>query len=201
VIFLGYPDGGLGSMSRENFHDGAPYFSKWTDGSEIPYDNALSPNANYAGENVVRDLYRLVKDFAPTRVVTTDENDTHADHVAAFQFTKLALQQWRDASPGATSSTRCATQTRFFTTLIHHHIWPVPHGVHLDAPLSPPEILAHLKWTHFAVDDETIRTKQRALSCYKSQLVWTPFYLRSFLRRTELFREIEIDEPEASAMG
>lgn len=192
VIFLGYPDGGLGEMSRENFNDDTPYFSKWTGGVEVPYSNALSVGANYAGVNVVRDLVQACEEFAPTRVYTTDENDTHADHVAAFDFTQRALQQWHQLSFNETSSTRSEAPPRFFTTLIHHHIWPVPHGLHLGSPLCSPAVLSHLEWTHFSVDDETLKAKQRALSCYKSQLVWTPFYLRSFLRRTELFREIEI---------
>jgi LmbE family N-acetylglucosaminyl deacetylase len=73
----------------------------------------------------------------------------------------------------------------------------VPHGIYLDAPLCPPEVLAHLNWTHFPVDDEMLKAKQRALRCYKSQLFWTPLYLRSFLRRTELFRGIGINELDA----
>lgn len=197
AIFLGYPDGGLGAMSRENFNCDTPYFSKWTNGTEVPYSNALSVGASYAGENVVRDLVQVCEEFTPTRVYTTEENDTHADHVAAFEFTQRALQQWRETSPSETSSTRSEARPRFFTTLIHHHIWPVPHGLHLDSPLCPPAILSYLNWTHFAVDHETLKTKQRALRCYKSQLVWTPLYLRSFLRRTELFREIEVSEPRA----
>ena len=192
IVFLGYPDGGLGAMRAANFRIAHPFRSRFTKTNRVPYANAFAPDSACAGENVVRDLAKIIATFRATRLYTTDIHDTHADHIAAFEFARAALQKVAQQPADSTSSTRTdKARTRFSTFLVHHHIWPAPHGLHRRAPLSPPAQLAHLEWTHFAVDNNTLTTKQRALECYASQLLWTPLYLRSFLRRTEMFREVE----------
>jgi hypothetical protein len=132
----------------------------------------------------VRDIALSIENFRPTLVLTTDGNDSHGDHRASFCFLLAALEQLR-----LQSSTRWAETIEFWTYLVHHAIWPVPHGYRPNETLAPPYVLTKIgaSWMDSVLDGNARRAKKAALSCYQSQMTWTPNYLKGFLRRNELF--------------
>ncbi len=180
IIFLGYPDGGLGKLWRDYWDIDNAYRSAFTGADSVPYANAFSVGAPYAGQSVVRDLLQIIEEFRPTRALTTDGNDTHEDHRAAFCFLLAALEQFQLQS---------STRIDFWTYLVHHAIWPVPHGDRPNDVLAPPDVLTQIgaKWNDNALDSQARNAKRAALECYESQMTWTPNYLRGFLRRNEIF--------------
>ena len=185
IVFLGYPDGGLMKIWKSHWRDDSPLRSSFTEVDRAPYPNAQTPNAPYCGQSVVRDIALSIENFRPTRVLTTDGNDTHGDHRAAFCFLLAALEQLR-----LQSSTRSWAETiEFWTYLVHHAIWPVPHGYRPNETLAPPHVLTKIgaSWMDSVLDSNARRAKKTALSCYRSQMTWTPNYLKGFLRRNELF--------------
>jgi LmbE family N-acetylglucosaminyl deacetylase len=190
IVWLGYPDGGTGAMWRDHWKSSAPFHSSFTRTDHSPYPNSQTTEAPYSGESALRDVKRAIEEFRPTRILTTDSIDTHPDHSAAYGYARAALEQLR-----LQSSTRSwAEQTLMMTFLVHHGIWPMPHGYFPDAVLAPPAAVAQLtRWTQMPLDATALRAKKSALEQYVSQLVWTPLYLRSFLRANELFNHPNID--------
>lgn len=187
IVFLGFPDGGLMKIWKHHWPDASPLRSSFTKADHAPYPNAQTPNAPYSGQGVVRDIALTIENFRPTRVLTTDGNDTHGDHRAAFSFLLAALEHLR-----LQSSTRWAETVEFWTYLVHHAIWPVPHGYRPHEVLAPPHVLTVIgaSWMDKLLDKGARQSKKAALFCYQSQMTWTPNYLKGFLRRNELFNRV-----------
>lgn len=184
VTFLGYPDGGTKAMWEENWSYGNPYRSAATGANKTPYANSRTVNAAYCGEQALRDVREVIEEFQPTAIFTTHPGDTHGDHWAAYAYANTALQSLRIQQ----STQAWAKQTQLLTFLVHHGPWPVPHGYHPDASLSPPAALkdSGTHWVQMPLDEQSRAAKKAALESYVSQLPFTPHYLRSFLRRNEL---------------
>lgn len=187
VIFLGYPDGGLRPMWERHWVRQNAYYSRYTKTSRSPYENSFTPQASYSGAQVVADLSEIIERFSPTVVMTTHPEDTHSDHWSAYGYTAAALEQRRLREvKNPAGKTR---PIRLLTFLVHHGIWPVPHGYYPNAVLSPPASLRNsgTQWLTPELSDRQRDLKKKSLEKYSSQLVWTPRYLRSFIRRNELF--------------
>jgi LmbE family N-acetylglucosaminyl deacetylase len=192
ITFFGYPDGGTQAMWQRHWSPDLPYQSKCTRFSASPYENSFTPDAPYCGAKLLDDTVRLIKQWRPTVVMTTHPADTHADHWAAYSATLAALEILRHD----VSTRDWALKIKFTTFLIHRGIWPVPHGYHPEARLVPPADILHTgtRWSEIELDDKARAAKKSALSKYVSQLTFTPHYLRSFLRSTELFGEVPLSE-------
>jgi LmbE family N-acetylglucosaminyl deacetylase len=192
VIFLGYPDGGTRAMWEKNWTQNNAYFSPYTKTARSPYDFSKTKNAPYSGVQVARDLEKIMRDFAPTLVLTTHPADTHPDHWAAFAYSSAALERLRlDENKNTRAG---AARAKLLTFLVHHGFWPAPHGYKPSAVLAPPASLEKCgtRWQSEPLSRAAQSTKKSALEKYTSQLVWTPQYLRSFLRRNELFGQVPI---------
>jgi LmbE family N-acetylglucosaminyl deacetylase len=185
IIFLGYPDGGTRFMWERNWLPSTPYRSGYTGTTASPYDNSPTPGAIYCGQQALQDVTRAIVAWRPTVVLTTHPGDTHPDHYAAYAYTRAALEMLRLRDGAEYSGGR----VRLLAFLIHQGMWPVPHGYHPDAPLAPPAALQKTgtRWLQAPLPAEARAAKKSALECYVSQLAFTPYYLRSFVRRNELF--------------
>jgi LmbE family N-acetylglucosaminyl deacetylase len=200
VIFLGYPDGGTRAMWEKNWTQNNAYFSPYTKTARSPYDFSKTKNAPYSGAQVVRDLESILRDFAPTVILTTHPADTHPDHWAAFAYSTAALERLRlDKNPQTRAA---ATRAQLRAFLVHHGFWPAPHGYHPNAVLAPPASLEKCgtHWQSQPLSQNAQSAKKSALEQYSSQLVWTPQYLRSFLRRNELFGQVPIATIQNSSL-
>lgn len=187
VIFLGFPDGGLQAIWEKHPTPKKLFRSKTTRARRSPYLASPTLHANYCAPSLLCDVTRAISDFRPNLIVTTHPSDTHSDHAATFLVTRAALSNLqRDAS------TREMADCRLLTYLIHHGIWPVPHGHRPNSLQAPPPALCsqRVRWLQLPLDDEARDAKTRALACHDSQMLWTPHYLRGFLRRNELFCEL-----------
>ncbi len=183
LIFLGYPDGGTKEMLLRHWTPNNLYRSPFTGADYAPYDNARTPNAPYCGEQALADVTSVLREFRPTIVITTHPRDSHSDHHAAYEFAAKSLEQLRKNPRQA-----WAEDTRLLTFIVHHGLWPVPYGYHPDATLSPPaDLKSGTNWMRAPLNATSRSAKNAALEAYSSQLATTPNYLRSFLRRNELF--------------
>lgn len=196
VIFLGYPDGGTRFMWETNWDKAHPYFSPYTQTSHSPYSNSFTPQAPYAGAQVVQDLEKIITRFQPTLVMTTHPEDMHPDHATAYAYSFAALERLR--LKNATKTAAALQNPRLLTFLVHHGFWPTPHGYHPDAVLAPPASLVHsgTDWLNQKLTPEARNTKKAALEEYSSQLVFTPHYLRAFVRSNELFGKVPVQSSQ-----
>ena len=181
IVFLGYPDGGLKTM-WENWPQ--TFTSSTTKLNFSPYETSPTHRAPYRGPQILADIVREMHAFRPTLVLTTHPADTHVDHWAAYAYAQAALQVLAQDKNAI-----WARQSRVMGFLIHHGVWPLPHGFHPDARLVPPQVQMrqNTQWRELKLSSNIEEQKRRALEEYGSQLLFTPHYLRAFVRRNELF--------------
>ena len=197
VLFLGYPDGGTQALWENHWTPDDLYRSPYTGADHSPYANSRTPRAAYCGAQVLRDVTAVIDEWQPTAILTTHPSDTHPDHWASYAFSNAALETLRLRA----GTQQWARGVRLLTFLVHHGVWPVPHGYHPEAGLSPPAALKDIgtHWMQVPLAETARAAKAAALEHYVSQLAFTPQYLRSFLRRNELFGVVPPLEREIGA--
>jgi LmbE family N-acetylglucosaminyl deacetylase len=196
VIFLGYPDGKLSSLLRENWSYQNPLFCRQLNSSSTPYSNSFNPQATFCGLSLLEDLKSAILKENWDLVFLPSPYDSHPDHWAAAAFTRLALEELRvekGFSPVLVSY------------LVHRGSWPGQRGKE-KGPLAPPVPLWWNgdRWVSFPLSPEIQALKEKAVREYKSQLKILSGYLFSFLRPNELFtldkemvlsNEVKVFEP------
>lgn len=188
IIFLGYPDGGLDKLWSQNWDK--PYFNPHDLSYYSPYSLIYHTKTAYTGENVVRDLTKIIKDYQPTDIYYPNPNDVHPDHWSTNCFVKYILtKQGLDG----------INQNLY---LVHLGFWPMnlPLGEKVSL-IPPPSLLKEgNQWLKIPLDPEERNKKKQALLSYHTQMrVMEPFLL-SFIRSNELFSLYpNVDLPKDSA--
>lgn len=183
VYFLGYPDRGLLPMWTSHWTPDAPVTSAYTGADHSPYTDSTTLDTPYCGAALLADIKRQMQDERPTDIYVTHPNDDHPDHAAASVFVRTALEQLRAAGlPWAKSA-------RLHYYLVHRGDWPIPQGLHEDAPLLPPGQMTALdtRWAALPLSRRDTQKKYAAIKRYRSQVEMSSRFLFSFARRNELF--------------
>ena len=184
LTFLGYPDFGALHIWESNWDERSAYRSMLTRVSAVPYANAFRPKAPYKGEEIVKDLSAILREFRPTKVFVSHPADHTGDHVALYLFTRVALWDLeKELTP----------RPELYPYLVHFRKWPLPRGDHPTQPLEPPdEIDEHINWKVFPLSTAQIDTNRAALKAHRTQYNSTKTYLTSFLRANELFGDFPV---------
>jgi LmbE family N-acetylglucosaminyl deacetylase len=164
VVFLGYPDGGLGIMYRDG--GDTPYRQPLTRkqttyaGARRDYHSARHGRpAPYTRASVLADLTAILRERRPRAVYVTHESDRHPDHAAAFWFVRDALQ-------AAESS------ARLFTFMVHG-----------EPPKRSPDV-------RVALTRRQLETKRQALLMHQAGVSPVHDYLaKQFANPEEIFWE------------
>jgi LmbE family N-acetylglucosaminyl deacetylase len=184
LTFLGYPDFGTLHIWESNWDERAAYHSMLTRVSAVPYANALRPKAPYKGEEIVKDLSAILREFRPTKIFVSHPADHTGDHLALYLFTCVAL--WD-------SEKELTTQPELYPYLVHFRNWPLPRGDHPTQPLEPPDkIDEQINWRVFPLSGAQIDCNRAALKAHRTQYNSTKNYLTGFLRANELFGDFPV---------
>lgn len=179
IIFLGYPDFGTLEIFTKYWGDTLPYKGLFTRVSKVSYLEAMSMNAPYVGESILKDIEKILLDFKPTKIFISHPGDVNRDHRSLYLFLQVALWdlEARLKSP------------QIFPYIIHVVRWPVPRGYHPELELKEPDSLINsgIKWYRLALTQEELKKKRDTISFYKSQIQYNPRYLFTFARANELF--------------
>jgi len=180
LIFLGYPD--LRTLNIWNYHWGNnPVNGMLSEVKKVPYENAFRPGAPYKGEEILKDLKTILRDFKPTRIFVSHPADHHPDHRAFYLFTRVALWDLRDE-----------IKAELYPYIIHYRRWPKPGGLNLDMPLLPPDFFQKIiPWQILKLSSDEVENKDRAIKKHRSQYNSNRKYLLSFIRSNELFGDCE----------
>jgi LmbE family N-acetylglucosaminyl deacetylase len=186
--FLGYPDFGTLEMWYAAWGDSPPVKGLLSRATVVPYQDAVRPGAPYKGEEVLKDLTLLMREFRPTKVFVSHPADHHPDHKALYVFTRVCLFDLeKELTP------------QIYPYLVHYTDWPVPKGLHPDKPLMPPGPLNDLvSWRIDPLDSQLVQRKLAALKGHRTQYETTPGFLNSFVRSTELFGDFPVVELDAN---
>ncbi|HPP13230.1 MAG TPA: hypothetical protein PKW42_10915, partial [bacterium] len=129
----------------------------------------------YKGEEILRDLEAIIKEFQPTKIFVSHPLDWHPDHRSLYLFSLVSL--WDLKSPA-----------EIFPYLTHFPKWPVPPGYRPQLALLPPgRTETDLQWCQLPLTGEQVFRKTAALKQHRSQYRSHRGYLLSFMRTNELF--------------
>jgi len=179
IIFLGYPDFGTLEIFTKYWGNITPYKGLFTRVSRVSYHEAMSAGVSYTGDSILRDIEKIITGFKPTKIFVSHPGDINRDHISLYLFLQVALWdlEGKFQSP------------RIFPYIIHVAHWPIPRGYHPELELKRPDSLADsgIEWSTLALTEEELKAKHNAISFYKSQIEYNPWYLLTFARRNELF--------------
>jgi LmbE family N-acetylglucosaminyl deacetylase len=182
LTFLGYPDLGTLHIWTSYWNHDAPFRSLLTDTTRVPYSNAFRPGAPYRGEEILRDLASVIKDFRPTKVFVSHPMDHHPDHRALYLFATVALWELRNE-----------LRPELLPYLIHYKDWPQPKGMHATLALEPPASLRdHVAWTQDELAQELVERNHVALRQHRTQYEYSARRLLALLRGNELFGDFPV---------
>ena len=180
LIFLGYPDFGTLNMWYYHWNQRPAYRSIMTRVTAVPYKNAYRFAAPYKGEEILKDIRSILRDFKPTKIFVSHPADHNGDHLAFYLYLRVAL--WDEGMDG---------KVQVYPYLIHYLTWPKSKGFHPEINLTPPEALeGQAIWKQYHLSAVQIENKKKALQAHKTQYFSTPRYLLSFVRFNELFGDI-----------
>lgn len=185
LTFLGYPDQGLHRLWLECWRVARPCTAPLTGAAAVPYAEARTPGAPFAGAALLRELTALLREWRPTVVAYPHPNETHVDHWALANFAAAALAELQRTEPGW----RPPAQWLY---LVHRGDWPAPKGYRPTAPLLPPGKLAGgmTTWRTEPLTPQQVERKAAAVGAYRSQVALLRRYMHSFIRANELFGTI-----------
>ncbi len=189
VLFLGYPDRGMNRMWKEYWDEETPFRSRYTGRDHSPYTNSYHPNAPHAGQVVLADLEKIIREFQPNVILLPHPNDEHPDHAATWAFVTTAVAKIEINGQ--------LPPVSMYTYLVHRGDFPIPHGYLPQLSLLPPRPLFSIypqQWRNCPIDSEARKIKYRAVYEYDSQIK-VPIMsalLKSFIRTNELFAETPI---------
>jgi len=177
LVFLGYPDFGTLKIWNQHWGKSPALESMLTRVSEVHYANAFRPGAPYKGEEIIRDLTTILRDFRPTKIFLPHSGDYNHDHRALHLFTRVAL--WNIEKE---------MQPAVFPYLVHFPQWPQPRGYKPAGLLTPPLLYkTSAAWTSSSLTPAETATKHAAIQTHKTQYNYAANYLLSFVRANELF--------------
>ena len=183
VIFLGYPDFGMMHLWNEHWGDDElPFRSMLTRVTGVCYPSAYRPGAPFKGEEVLRDLISVLRDFKPTKVFVSHPGDHNPDHRALYLFTRVALWDLeREMKPD------------IIPYLVHYRNWPKPVKYEPEMKLEPPPAFCNvLNWKISPLSPSEVEKKKTALEQHHSQVEYNSRYLLSFVRNNELFGDFSV---------
>jgi LmbE family N-acetylglucosaminyl deacetylase len=177
LTFLGYPDFGALDIWNEHWGVRAPYRSLLTRVTAVPYASALRPGAPNKGEEILRDVTTVLREFRPTKVFVSHPADHNPEHRALYLFTCVAL--W---------DLETEMRPEVYPYWIHINGWPGPRGFRPTAALEPPVLYRdEIAWKTLPLSSVEIKHKRAAVEAYTSQYKSSGNYLLSFVRANELF--------------
>ena len=189
LTFLGYPDFGTLHIWAEHWNTNAPFHSMFTRAAAVPYADAFRPGAPHRGDEILRDLTGLIREFRPTRIFVSHSADHNGDHRALYLFTRVAL--W-DLEP--------ELHPELLPYLVHYKNWPRPRGLHIAQDLAPPAQFAdQIAWKQCSLSPAQVETKHAAMQKHASQYKISAGYLLSFVRRNELFGDFPDLHPKSES--
>jgi LmbE family N-acetylglucosaminyl deacetylase len=181
VMFLGFPDGGLSYLRLKFRQHPVPYRSPFTRKTHPPVFEIIVPRTDYCGEDLRKEIERVIAGFQPNLLAVTPPEDSHPDHSATYYFVKEALRHLAMKHPNF--------KPVVVTFLIHYGQWPVGQGAGTGLRLNPPDSFSDQgkQWISFALNPEEMKTKREAILQYHTQMLVMGRFLLSFARSNELF--------------
>lgn len=177
ITFLGYPDFGTLDIWYRHWQKSPSFLSMLTKVRAVPYPNAFRPGALYKGEEIVKDIATILKEFKPTKIFLSHPADHNGDHRSLYLFTRVAIWELKSQK-----------EPELYPYLVHYKQWPLPRGRHPEKKIEPPQAYKkQIPWEVDLLSAEEINRKEEALKKHQSEYESAATYLDSFVCSNELF--------------
>ncbi|MEO8605686.1 MAG: PIG-L family deacetylase [bacterium] len=193
LTVLGFPDGGLDALLTAHRDPTKPWRSRTTDATAPPYTGeVLNSAVRYDGDDLQRELVRILRETKPTLIALPDPIDRHPDHAATGVFTQLAVAEWSADLPKR-------QRPELAAYLVHWPNWPPgwnspDQTPRPDKPLElPPDFVRPGKRVVLTLTPEQATTKIDALDMYATQQAAMGRVLDGFARQTEPFTILDAE--------
>jgi len=185
VTFLGFPDDGLCKLASTYLSAKAAFESPYTKRESPPPTEQVVRGVGYRGEDVRREIERILVEFRPTVVLLPHPEDEHPDHCSTHIFVSEAID--------AAAREHRIVRPRTIHYLIHYGQWPMSADAGAGSQLNPPAGFppAEGRWTTLKLTREEAAIKKQALLAYSSQMLVIGRFMLAFGRDNELFLEGE----------
>lgn len=185
ALFLGFPDQGLFPLFTTHYY--LAYESPSTGLKAVAYPGCYRPGLPYTGKALEATLVELFQALKPTRILLPSPLDAHRDHQATAYF-------------GMRAAAFLGLEDRLEYYVVHGgYQYPLPKGLHPRLPLYPPPRGRGLPWRRFALTEEEVRLKERAIRAHRSQMRLLSRFLLAFVRQNELYSPLPVPAKEALA--
>lgn len=189
ITFLGYPDGGGLEIFERHWGESVPYQALLSRQEAVPYTFTQTPGAPFKGESILADLEQTLRDFRPTKIITSHPGDVHPDHQSLPLYLQVALWDVQDA-----------LDPDVYHFITHYGRWPQPRGYQPEHPLDPPaQFDVGNRWHVRPLTMAQREKKLAALQAHVTQWGSGQPYLESVVRANELFdvlKEVPVREGE-----
>lgn len=177
ITFLGYPDFRTLRIWLSHWNTRPVEESIFTRVTAVPYANAFRPGALYKGDEILKDLISIFRQYKPTKIFVSHPADFHPDHQALYLFTKIALWQLEKE-----------IEPTLEPYLVHYKNWPLPRTYQPNQSLVMPlAFQREIAWQEERLQPNEIPRKLAALKKHHSQYESHPSLLISFVRNNEVF--------------
>lgn len=137
---------------------------------------AFEDNAPYTGASLEKNMEKVIESFKPTIIIYPYFNDANPDHLGTNAFVDYATN-------------RIDYKAKKYMYLVHvNSLWPFPRSYFPQTYLLPPDTMSNDSvWISVPLNDSHENLKLNAVNSYKSQMTHDPTYLRSFVRKNEIY--------------
>jgi LmbE family N-acetylglucosaminyl deacetylase len=181
LSFLGFPDGGLCQLLLAFRSDPTVYTSPFTKENRPPSSEIIVSHTDYDGEDLKKEIKRLLIEFRPTLVALTPPEDMHPDHCSTYHFFFDSLKELQKKTP--------SIKPEVLAFLIHFGSWPsgkeTGDGSFPPPPKDFPDKQAN--WVSFSLLPREVEAKREAILQYHTQEVVLGKFLLEFAKTNELF--------------
>jgi len=180
LVFFGYPDGGMLNIWLKYWGNSNPFRSLFTRINKVPYKDDFSVGNYYRGDEIVRDLEKILLSFQPARIFVTAPFDLNTDHQAAYLYLEVALLNLGE---------QMTPKPAVHLYVIHAHQWPQPKKFVPEAALQVPshiEWAQDVRWRQVPLSIGESKKKAEAILKYKSQIAYKKNFLLAFARSNEI---------------
>jgi len=176
LFFLDYPDSGILKIFKKHWKDAVPFKDSLTKATQLADKEGISCHSLYKGENILRDLEKVIIDIKPDKIFVPSPYDKNRDHIGSYLFLRLALFDLENE----------ITMPHLYLYLVHRG------GLSILERYRPKDYLLtgkddSGKWKILKLSEDEINKKKDAILKFKSQMYCKKFLL-SFAN-DELFRE------------
>ena len=177
LTFLDYPDSGILSIFKKHWKKDLPFKDSLTRAVRLAKDEGISSCSLYKGENILRDLEKVILSVKPNKIFVPSPQDRNRDHIGSYLFLRAALLDLSNK----------IAKPRLYLYIVHCGGLSILERYYPKRRFDLEGKGGSKQWRILKLSPDEIEKKKEAIMEFKSQM-----YCRRFLlsfAKDEVFKE------------